>query len=106
MRADTDGMRRVDFPTDGLRLAGRVESVQGRGDLGLPTRCLFYCPCCWDHAARIGHQSAIRSVRQSGPEHHTAKATAERIAGVLIAAGRILLVMAIVAFIGFVIFAK
>ena len=59
-----------------------------------------YCGEAWRLAA-LGHESANRPSRDAGTVHHARKATAERAAGVSIAAGRILVVLAILAFIVF-----
>jgi hypothetical protein len=64
-----------------------------------------YCGEAWRLAA-LGHESANRPSRDAGTVHHARKATAERAAGVSIAAGRILVVLAILAFIVFLIHAR
>jgi hypothetical protein len=55
-----------------------------------------YCPEAW-RLAQLGHESANHSVQRAGTSHHARKAAAERIAGGLIAVGRILIVAALLA---------
>jgi hypothetical protein len=55
-----------------------------------------FCPEAW-RLAQNGHQSANRAVQVAGTDHHTAKATAERVAGGSIAVGRLLIVAALLA---------
>ncbi len=55
-----------------------------------------FCPESW-RLAQLGHKSANRSIQQAGTCHHTAKASAETVAGGSIAFGRILIVLALLA---------
>jgi len=55
-----------------------------------------YCPESW-RLAQLGHESANRQAQDAGTVHHTAKATAERVAGGSIALGRILIAVSLLA---------
>ena len=55
-----------------------------------------YCPESFRLAA-LGHRSANQAVRDHGTAHHRWKAIAERIAATIIALGRILIILALLA---------
>jgi hypothetical protein len=64
-----------------------------------------FCAESW-RLPQLGHKSANQTLQKEGTTHHVQKATTERVAGVSIAAGRTLIVLAILVRIGFVIFAR
>ena len=53
-----------------------------------------FCPEAW-RLAQVGHQSANQPARNQGTAHHARKANVERVAGVSIAFGRILIAVAL-----------
>jgi hypothetical protein len=53
-----------------------------------------YCQEAW-RLAQLGHKSSNQSAQVAGTDHHSAKATAERVAGGSIALGRILIIVAL-----------
>jgi hypothetical protein len=55
-----------------------------------------YCPESFRLNA-LGHKSANQSVQKAGTAHHARKATAEKVAGVSIALGRVLIAVALLA---------
>jgi hypothetical protein len=55
-----------------------------------------FCQESW-RLAQLGHRSANQAIQRAGTSHHAWKAAAERIAGGLIAVGRMLIVAALLA---------
>ena len=57
----------------------------------------FFCPEQWRLQYGLGLEPANRKELAAGTRHHSRKAAAERVAGVAIALGRLLLVLAVLA---------
>lgn len=57
----------------------------------------FFCPEQWRLQHGLGLEPANRKELAAGTRHHSRKAAAERVAGVAIALGRVLLVLALLA---------
>jgi hypothetical protein len=55
-----------------------------------------FCGESW-RRGQIGYESASQPQQQAGTAHHTAKATAETVAGGSIALGRVLIIVALLA---------
>jgi hypothetical protein len=55
-----------------------------------------YCPESW-RLATLGHQSANQSIQVAGTKHHRWQAIVERIAGGLVAVGRLMIALALLA---------
>ena len=60
--------------------------------------CFAYCPEQWRLQYGLGLPAANRAALDAGNQHHARKALAERLAGLCLALGRFLLVVAFLAF--------
>lgn len=79
----------------------KSHSSQGRQDSDVVTAeevaCFVYCPEQWRLQHGLGLPSENQAALEAGTRHHERKAVAERIAGGLIALGRLLIALAAVA---------
>ena len=66
----------------------------------------FFCPEQWRLQHGLGLEPANRAALAAGERHHSRKAVAERVAGMLIAVGRVLLVLAVLAVLLLLVFSR
>jgi hypothetical protein len=85
-------------------------SAKRGGRAGLVTAseiaCYAYCPEQWRLQYGLGLPAENRKALDAGTRHHAKKAAAERVAGVWLAFGRLLVVLAVMVLILLLVFSR